>query len=400
MLDVKQIREDFSMFKEQPQLVYLDSAATSLTPDVVVDKMSDYYKSYRSTIHRSMYDNGIKAEGEYNEARTKIASFIGTTPETIIFHKSTTSLMNLIARSILKTLSAGDEVLVSEIEHHSTLLPWREIAKEYGVVVKYIPLVDNKITVAGIETIISDKTRVIATNHVSNVLGDITPVNEIGQYAQENNIIFVVDGAQGVTHEPVDVKAMNCDFYAFSAHKMLGPTGLGISYVAPRYKEKLIFEYGGDMAHIVTKDTLTVKEMPLRLEAGTPSIAQVIAMGAVIDYLENLKMDNIHQHVITLKNYLVSELGKIPGITIYNPESESGIVTFNFDNIPTHDVLQEYSFMNIALRGGHMCNQLTLKHLNVNAVLRASIYIYNDKADIDKFIVATKKAQENLAWML
>lgn len=400
MLNVNKIKSDFQIFSEQPELVYLDSGATSLTPNVVADEIADYYKNYRGTVHRSLYSNGIKADQKYNAARLAVANFIGACENEIVFHKSTTSLMNLIARNILKNLVVGDEVLVSEIEHHSTLLPWREIAKEYGVVVKYIPLINQKVTVEGIKQVVSDKTKVIATNHVSNVLGDITDVNAIGKYAKDKCLVFVVDGAQAITHEKVNVKAINCDFYVFSAHKMLGPTGLGISYVNQKYHNQFIFEYGGDMAHLVTKDELTVKEMPVRLEAGTPSIAEVIALKPAIEYLENLGMDNIHQHVVELKKYMVSELNKINGVTIYNPESESGIVTFNLDNIPAHDVLQEYAFSNVAIRGGHMCNQLTLNYLGVYSVLRASIYLYNDKADIDKFIDATKKAIQNLEWML
>lgn len=400
MLDVKKIRSDFQLYTEQPDFVYLDSAATSLTPDIVADEITDYYKTYRGTVHRSLYPNGIKADEKYNEARKAVANFIGTTEECLVFHKSTTSLMNLIARNVLKTLKVGDEVLVSEIEHHSTLLPWREIAKEYGVVIKYIPLIDDKVTVDGIKKVVTENTKVIATNHVSNVLGDLTPVEKIGEYAKKNSIIFVLDGAQGVTHEPIDVKEYNCDFYVFSAHKMLGPTGLGISYIAPQWKNKLIFEYGGDMAHLVTADQLTVKEMPIRLEAGTPSIAEVIAMKPVIDYLNNLGMENIHKHVLELKNYMINELKKIEGVTIYNPQSESGIVTFNIDDVSAHDALHSYTKFNVAIRGGHLCNQLTLRHLNVNAVLRASIYIYNDKSDIDKFITATKAVVENpMIWM-
>lgn len=400
MLDVKKIKKDFQIFTSQTDLVYLDSGATSLTPNVVADEIYEYYREYRGTVHRSLYSNGLKADQKYQAARKAIANFINCTEESLVFHKSTTSLMNLVALNVLKTLSPGDEVLVSEIEHHSTLLPWREIAKEYGVIVKYIPLIDSQVTLEGIKQVVSERTKVIATNHVSNVLGDLVAVNEIGTYAKENEIIFCLDGAQAITHEKIDVQAIQCDFYLFSAHKMLGPTGLGIAYIAPKYHEQFIFEYGGDMAHLVTMDELTTKEMPLRLEAGTPSIAQVIAMKPAIDYLNALGMENIHEHVCSLKKYLVSELNKIEGITIYNPTSESGIVTFNLNNIPAHDVLQEYSCSNIAIRGGHMCNQLTLRHLNVNSVLRASIYIYNDQQDMDKFVAATKLAKENLAWML
>ncbi len=400
MLNVSEIKKDFHIFQEQPNLVYIDSGATSLTPDCVAEEIYAYYREYRGTVHRSLYANGMKADQKYNAARQSIADFIKCQNNELVFHKSTTSLMNQVARNVLKDLNPGDEVLVSEIEHHSTLLPWREIAKEYGIVVKYIPLVNSRVTLDGIKQVVTDKTRVIATNHVSNVLGDIVDVNAIGEYAKVANIIFCLDGAQAITHEPIDVKAINCDFYIFSAHKMLGPTGLGIAYINEKYHHDFIFEYGGDMAHLVTMDALTVKEMPVRLEAGTPSIAEVIAMKPAIDYLNHLGMENIHQHVRTLKEYLVTQLSEIEGITIYNPTSDSGIITFNLNNIPAHDVLQEYALSNIAIRGGHMCNQLTLKHLGVNSVLRASIYIYNDKNDVDKFIAATKVAKENLAWML
>ncbi len=400
MLDVKAIKQDFHIFNDQPDLVYLDSGATSLTPDVVAEEIYKYYREYRGTVHRSLYANGMKADMKYNEARQAVADFINCQTNELVFHKSTTSLMNQVARNVLKNLSPGDEVLVSEIEHHSTLLPWREIAKDYGVIVKYIPLINSQVTLEGIKKVTTTKTKVIATNHVSNVLGDVVDVVAIGAYAQENNLIFCLDGAQAITHEPIDVQKIGCDFYIFSAHKMLGPTGLGIAFVSQKHHDSFVFEYGGDMAHLVTKDELTIKEMPVRLEAGTPSIAEVIAMKPAIDYLRDLGMENIHAHVRTLKDYLVTELKKIDGITIYNPQSDSGIVTFNLNEIPAHDVLQEYSFSNIAIRGGHMCNQLTLKHLGVNSVLRASIYLYNDQEDVDKFIAATKLAKENLAWML
>lgn len=400
MLNVNKIRSDFHIFSEQEDLVYLDSAATSLTPDSVVDEMVDYYKNYRGTVHRSMYKNGMKADEKYNYSRQVTADFLNANLDEIVFCKSTTAGMNSLARAITAKLPKGSEILVSEIEHHSTLLPWREYGKQNDCTVNYIELDNSQITLAKVEEACNENTKVIAINHVSNVLGDVVDIKSIGEFCQANDIILVVDGAQAITHEKVDVKDLNCDFYVFSAHKMLGPTGLGVIYGKKEQLKDLIFDYGGDMAHVVTEDSVSFKDKPLGLEAGTPSIAEIICFAKAIEYLNEIGMEAIHAHVTELKEYMVQELSKIEHVHIYNPNSQSGIVTFNINSIPSHDVLQVYSDHNVAIRGGHMCNQLTLKHLGVYSVLRASMYIYNDKADVDKFIEVTKEAIKELEWML
>ncbi len=401
MFNIDKIKKDFTILKNNPTLTYLDSAATSLTPDVVIEAMNEYYYHYRATVHRSMYANGQKADEKYQASRETIAKFLNCQINEVIFTKSTTNALNLVANSLVTKLNGDDEILTSALEHHSTLLPFREFAKQKGLNTKYIPI--NKygeITYDNFLNTVNAKTKIVVLHHVSNVLGDVVPIKKIAKYCQENNIITVFDGAQAITHEQIDVKEIGCDFYAFSGHKILGPTGIGVLYANNKIAKDLIFEYGGDMAHIVTIDDVTTKELPLKLEAGTPSIAEVIGIKAAIDYLMQYEFDDIARHIYELKIATINLMKEIPGIIIYNENTKNGIITFNFENIPTHDVLQELANENIAIRGGHMCNQLTLKYLGVNSVLRISFYIYNDLNDVKKLINGLKKAASQLAWML
>ncbi len=385
------VKSDFTFFKNNPNLVYLDSAATSLTPDCVVNAMSDYYLNYRATVNRSTYENGVLADNKYNEARTSVAKFLNTDRENIVFVRSTTSGMNFIARELLKLLSPGDEIITSELEHHSTLLPFREYGRELGIDTKYIAVDNGSITIENIKRAITDKTKVLVLHHVSNVIGDRVLIDEVVKLCQAHNIITVFDGAQAISHEQVDVKEIGCDFYVFSGHKILGPTGIGVVYGKTEYLKDMVFEYGGDMAHLVKHDSVTLKDLPVKLEAGTPSVAEIIGLGAAVDYLMQFDMVKVHDHITELKRYMIAELEHIQGVVIYNKEHENGLVTFNIDNLPAHDALSCFGMDNVAIRGGHMCNQLTLNYLGVNSVLRASIYIYNDKSDIDVFIKSVKE---------
>lgn len=394
-------KKDFSILKNNPTLTYLDSAATSLTPDVVIEAMNDYYYNYRATVNRSLYKNGQKADRAYIEARNDIAKFIKADFDEIIFVKSTTSGMNLIARNIVKMLNPGDEILTSELEHHSTLLPFREFGLENDISTTYIEVDNHQITYENFLKKVSNDTKVVVLHHVSNVIGDRVDIKSISKYCRIHNIITIFDGAQAVAHERIDVKEIDCDFYVFSGHKILGPTGIGVIYARKEIAKNFIFEYGGDMAHLVTKEELTVKDLPHRLEAGTPSIAEIIGLGAAVRYLEQIDFNELHNYIYNLKLYLIEQLKDIPEVEIYNANFENGLVTFNVKNLPAHDAISNLSMDDIAIRGGHMCNQLTLRYLGVNSVLRASIYIYNDLADIDKFIKSLKLAiKDPLRWDL
>jgi cysteine desulfurase/selenocysteine lyase len=399
MIDVNKVREQFSIYTSQPDLVYLDSAATSLTPDKVVDEMTMYYKEYRATVHRTAYKNGERADRNYNASREKIAKFINAEVDEVIFTKGTTAGINSLSRALLSNLNPGDEVLVSELEHHSNLLPWREYRKD--IELKYVELDQMSITLDGIKNAITDKTKIVSINHVSNIIGETVDIAAIGTFLKSKNIIFVVDGAQAITHEVVDVKALNCDFYVFSAHKLFGPTSLGVLYGRHDLLSKLVFDYGGDMAAIVSKEHLAIKELPVGLEAGTPSIAEVIGFGHAIDFVNEIGMDAIAQHVHEIKKYAVEKLSTFEQITMYNEDVLGSTLAFNINGYPVHDALALYATHGICMRGGHMCNYLTINKLNVAALLRVSFNIYNNKNDIDEFIKATKIILEGdeLSWM-
>jgi len=391
MLDVKKVRSEFNIFNVEKDMVYLDSGATSLTPDCVVDKMTDYYKNYRATVHRTMYKTGIKADGAYNEAREVISDFINASDSSeIIFSKSVTTALNSLARALVGNLNQGDEILISELEHHSNLLHWREFAKEKGVVPVYIPIDNLEITLENIKKVVTSKTKIIAINHISNVIGAKTNIKEIGEYCLSNKITLVVDGAQTVAHDPVDVKELNVDFYAFTGHKMFGPTGIGVLYGKKEKLEPLLFDLGGDMAFRVTKDGVTPTEKPVALEAGTPAIAEVIGLGEAVKFINRLGIENIQKYVYEIRQKALDELLKIEDITIYNKDIQSTIITFNIKNIAAHDALQHYANNEVCIRGGHMCNQLTLGLLEEQAVLRASFNVFNNDEDVIKFVETTK----------
>lgn len=396
MLDVKKIKSDFAIFDENPKMVYLDSAATSLTPDCVVDAMSDYYKKYRGTVHRAMYKTAIKSDFMYEQARGYVADFLNCEFEQVVFTKSTTSGLNLLALNLLKELKQGDEILVSELSHHSNLLPWRHHTSLGEV--KYVKLEDNKITFENFLQSVTANTKIVAFHHISNVLGDEIPIKEISDYCNQNNITFVVDGAQAVSHHKIDVTKLGIDYYVFSGHKMCGPTGIGVVYM--KKKPSFSFDFGGDMAQKVKLDSTTFRDMPVGLEGGTPSIAQVIGLGQACLYLNSIGMEQIQKHVMQLRTYLIEQLLKLDFIEIYNVKSAAPIVTFNIKDdqgkiIKAHDMLQGiFNTSEVCIRGGHMCNQLTLNLINQTSVLRASLYLYNDLADVDNFIETLTKARE------
>lgn len=395
MLDVNKIRKDFPIYDKHPNLVYLDSGATSLKPKVVLDKMNEYYMEYGVNIHRGVYSLSYKATNEYENSRNKVAKFINSMFEEVVFTKNTTESLNYVALAYSKKfLKTNDEIIISELEHHSSILPWQHIAREKNLKLKYIPLdEDGRVTIENFNKVISKDTKVVCLNYVSNVMGYITPLKEIIKKAHEVGAIVIVDAAQAAAHIKIDVKALDCDFLAFSAHKMLGPTGLGILYGKKKIMKNLepLF-YGGDMIDEVDKYISTYKELPYGLEAGTPPIAEIIGFSKAIEYLENIGFENISKHISDLNHYAINQMKEIADVKIYNETADMGIIAFNVKGVHPHDVATVFDQYGVNLRAGHHCAQLIIKWLQCVGTLRATFYIYNNYKDVDIFIEALKNA--------
>jgi cysteine desulfurase/selenocysteine lyase len=342
-----------------------------------------------------MYFNSVKTTELYEEARSVVAKFINAKEEEIVFTRGTTSSINLVASSYgLVNLKPGDEIIVSEQEHHSQFLPWQNVAKKTGATLRFVELnSEGKITIEMFKKVLSDKTKVVALNYVSNVLGYINDIKEITKLAHQKNAIIVVDAAQAIQHIKVDVLDLDVDFLAFSGHKMLGPTGVGILYGKSQHLDILEpMEFGGDMNEDVEKIDSTWKKYPLKFEAGTMPIAEVIGLKEAINYLDNLGLENIHSYSMDLYQHLQNEINKIDGITVYNPNSDTGILTYNFDGVPAHDAITYYAEKNIALRSGQHCAKLIHDFLNIHSSLRVTVYFYNTKEEVNRFIEVTKEA--------
>ncbi len=405
-INVDKIKQDFSMFSVNPDLVYLDSSATSLTPDVVVDSMSDYYKYNRSSVHRGLYKLAMKASNDYEGARDKAAKFWNCDSSEIIFTKSTTTSINNVARGIEHLFDETSEIIVSELEHHSNFLPWLELSRRTGCMLKIAKAKDNQINSQDVFDLVTNNTKLIAIHHVSNVIGDEVDVKAICDFANERSIMTLIDGAQAAAHMKVDLADIAPSFYTMSVHKLMGPTGLGVLYINRNIESKVMpFDFGGDMVtpSSVDVDSYQIKEPSLKYEGGTPSIAEVIGLGAAIDYLNQIGIENIHQHEVMLKAYAREQFAKIEDIaTLYNANNDSGLLTFNIKGVKVHDAVSEsmlsdttFDNENIALRDGQMCNNLTMKYVICEqAVLRASLYVYNNTSDIDKLISTIKKIYE------
>lgn len=395
-MDVKKIRNDFPIFKDD-KLVYLDNAAMALKPKCVIDAVDNYYARYGVNVHRGVYGLSYEATELYENARDTIANFIGAKREEIIYTRGTTSALNLVAQSYgMEFIEAGDEVITSELEHHSSHMPWFNVCKKKGATLKYIPLnEEGRITVEAFKKVISKNTKVVALNYVSNVMGYISPVKEIIKIAHEYGAVVIVDGAQAVPHMNVNVKELDCDFLAFSGHKLCGPTGIGILYGKKELLEKMPpIEFGGDMADEVSKDDQTYKAVPYKFEAGTPIIAGAIGLAEAIKYISHFGMDNILAHEKHLHDFAVSEISKLDGITVYNKTAETGIIAFNIDGVHPHDAASVFDNSHVCIRAGHHCAQLITKWLDVVGTVRASFYIYNDEEDVLKFVEALKEARD------
>ncbi len=390
-------REDFPML--QQDIVYFDNGATTLKPKCVVDKMVDYYSNYTSNIHRGDYQAAIRTNKEYDGVREIVRDFIKAEKENeIVFTKGSTEALNMIAFGYFKNiLSEDDEVLIDKAEHASDVLPWLVLQEKIGIKVKCIPLDENyELTVDNVKKSITSKTKVISISHISNVVGDIRDVKTIGQICHDKDIYFVVDASQAVSHIDINVVDSNIDFMAFSAHKMMGPTGVGVLYGKYDLLLKMEpLEYGGGMNQYFEENgDYELKLPPLKFEAGTPPIAEVIGMGEAIKYIKKIGVDKIHEHELTLKKYLVSEMEKIDNVILYNKSSESGIVIFNLDHVFSQDTSIYLNHYNIYIRAGNHCTKMLKDDLKIKNTCRVSMYVYNTKDDVDKLIDALKNSKD------
>lgn len=405
-MNVKELRQLFPILDQQVNgkpLVYLDSAATSQKPLPVIEAIDNYYRQYNSNVHRGVHTLGTKATDAYEGARDKVRRFIGAaSTEEIIFTRGTTTAINLVAASYGRAhVRKGDEIVITYMEHHSNIIPWQQVAKQTGATLKYIPLQpDGTIRLEDVEQTVTPNTKIVAVMHVSNVLGTINPVKEIAQIAHKNGAVVVVDGAQSTPHMKVNVQDIDCDFYAFSGHKMCGPTGIGVLYGKKRLLEQMEpVEFGGEMIDFVGLYESTWKELPWKFEGGTPIIAGAIGLGAAIDFLEQVGLDHIAEHEHRLAQYALEQLATIEGLTIYGPKERAGLVTFNIDGVHPHDVATVLDAEGIAVRAGHHCAQPLMKWLNVTATARASFYLYNTEEEIDALVSALKKTKEYFSYV-
>ncbi|TYW07789.1 cysteine desulfurase [Listeria monocytogenes] len=404
MIDIQKIRADFPILAQEineKPLAYLDNAATSQKPKQVIEALTHYYEFDNANVHRGVHTLAARATDAYESARGKVAKFIHAREVAeIIFTRGTTSAINLVVDSYAEAnIEAGDEIVISYLEHHSNLIPWQQLAKRKGAVLKYIELEeDGTIAVEQAKKTIGEKTKIVALAHVSNVLGNITPIKEIAAIAHQFGAVILVDGAQAVPHMEVDVVDLDADFYAFSGHKMMAPTGIGALYGKRELLDAMEpTEFGGEMIDFVELYDSTWKELPWKFEAGTPIIGGAIALGAAIDYLAEVGLANIHAHEQALASYAIEEMSKIEGITIYGPKDASkrcGLVTFNLEGAHPHDIATILDEDGIAIRAGHHCAQPLMKWLDVSSTARASFYIYNTKEEIDALIDGLKLTKE------
>ena len=392
-MDFKNIREQFPIYDNIPNLVYLDSGATALKPKCVLDKMNEYYSTYGVNIHRGVYSLSYQATDEYDKARQIVAEFINSDFKEVVFTKNVSDALNKICLMLEHKLSNDDEVITSELEHHSSVLPWMKACERKNANLKYIPLnEEGRITVENFKKVLTNKTKIVALTLVSNVMGYLTPIKEIIDLAHEQGAIVIVDAAQAIQHFPIDVKELNCDFLAFSGHKAMGPTGIGVFYGKKKIlKELQPMDFGGDMNEEVDLFNVEIKDIPFRFETGTPPIAEAIGLGKALEFIKEIGLDNIQNHEKKLHAYALSKLNDIEGITIYNKTSDVGIISFNVNNVHPHDAATFFDEANICLRAGHHCAQLITKWLKCVGTLRASIYIYNTYEDIDKFVEVVKQ---------
>ena len=403
MKDLSIYREDFPILKRKIKnndLIFFDNGATTQKPIQVIDAISDYYKNYNSNIHRSVYTLGDESEKIYEESKHLVKEFINANShEEIIYTSGTTESMNFIARIIEQDVEDGDEIILTYMEHHANLIPWQQLAIRKNLTLRFLDLDElGRININQLKELINDKTKIVSICHASNVLGNINPVYEIGSLLKDKDIYFVVDAAQSVPHMKIDVDKMNCDFLAFSAHKMCGPTGIGVLYGKKNLLEKFDpVEFGGGMIGVVEEKSSTWAILPDKFEAGTPLLAEAAGLGATIKYLENIGLENIESYTKELTKYLYDELSKISNIKIYGTNEISdrvSLVSFNLEGVHPHDLTSFLDEKGICIRAGHQCTQPLLGKLGAYSVARASLYFYNSKEEIDFFIQVLKETKE------
>jgi cysteine desulfurase/selenocysteine lyase len=403
-----EIRKQFPILHQSVNghpLVYLDSAATSQKPQVVIDALQHYYQWDNSNVHRGVHTLGSRATEAYELAREKIAKFLNApASKQIIFTRGTTSAINLVAHGYARNvLQAGDEILITPMEHHSNMIPWQQVAQSTGATLKYMSLqADGTIDMHSLVHLITNRTKIVSLVHVSNVLAVVNPVKEIAQLAHKHHAIVVVDGAQSAPHMKVDVQDLDCDFYACSGHKMCGPTGIGVLYGKKHLLEATHpIEFGGEMIDHVDLQTSTWKEIPWKFEAGTPIIAGAIGLGAAIDFLQQVGLAEIEHHDQVITQYAVDRMLEIEGLRIYGPlQNRAGLVTFTLQDIHPHDISTVLDSYGIAVRAGHHCCQPLMRWLGVSATARASFYMYNTEAEIDQLVAGLKKTKEYFSYEL
>ena len=401
MLDVVSVRKEFPLLartvKGKP-LAFLDNAATSQKPLAVLDCLNEYYRLHNANVHRAPHTVGEEATALYEGARAKIAQFLNApSPESIVFTKSTTEAINLVAHAWGdKFVGEDDEVIVTEMEHHSNIVPWYMLCERKGCQLRPAPVNDDgTLDYDALERLITERTKMVAVTHMSNVLGTINPIEEITRLAHRHGAVVMVDGAQSAPHLPIDVVSLDVDYFAFSGHKMCGPTGSGGLYGRPELLEAMDpFLGGGEMISKVTFDRIDWHDVPFKFEAGTPCIGQSIGLGAAVDYLTDIGLERIHRHEVELMDYAIASLREMDGVTLYGTApKKGGIVAFNLEEVHPHDLATFLDAHGIAIRAGHHCAQPLMRRFDVVATARASFYLYNTPDEIDRFVTALAEAQ-------
>ena len=398
MLDVNSVRKHFPVINNNPKLSYLDSAASSLKPQEVIDSITNYYETLGVNVHRGVYDLSYKATDLYEGARAKIAKFLNASrEEEIVFTRGASAALNLVAQSYgMKFINEGDEVITSELEHHSSHMPWFNVCKIKKATLKYVPLnEEGRITVENFMKVLTPKTKLVALTYVSNVMGYITPIKEIIKICHERGIIVSVDGAQAVPHMKIDVKDLDCDFLSFSGHKMCGPTGIGVLYGKYKLLDSMDpVEFGGDMADEVYKDSQTYKAVPHKFETGTPIIAGVIGLGRAVEFLDSIGLDKVAEHENMLATECKKRLMELEDVEVYNKTAETGVVAFNIKGVHPHDAATIYDKNGVCIRAGHHCAQLITRWLGQISTTRASFYMYNTMDDVINLVNSVKEARD------
>ncbi|MFA5854466.1 MAG: cysteine desulfurase [Patescibacteria group bacterium] len=394
------IQKDFPSLHVMDMRAFLDSAASSLTPVSVIEAMNDYYQNFRSNVHRGMYKTAGEATERYEAVRGTVANFLNAAPEEIVFSKGTTESLNLLATSLGRTFGPGDEVVLTEMEHHANLVPWQEAAKRHGFVLKFIPITSEyRLDMEAARALITSKTKAVSIVHASNVLGAVNPAKELAALAHAVGAVLILDAAQSIPHMKIDVRDLDCDFLAFSAHKAYGPTGVGVLYGKKALLEKMEpAQYGGDMIREVKYEGSTWNDAPMKFEAGTPNIAGVIGLGAAIQYLEAIGMDIAEAHDLELTAYALEKLSAIPGVKIVGPTvgERIGVISFEVSGAHPHDLATLFDREGVAVRGGHHCAMPLMGKLGLSGTCRASFGIYNGKEDVEALVVAIEKAKVTL----